>query len=77
MNPPALGVVLARAPTSAGAIEERVVFHLRADQLADLQSEARRQAVAQRRRGGDKRGHQINVSQVIRDALVAAGVIEP
>lgn len=76
MKPPGLTMQTEQSPPQ-GDVEERVVFYLRADQYASLHAEAVRHAVSRRQHGAGKRGQQINISQVIRDALVAAGVIDP
>lgn len=55
----------------------RVVFELRPDQLQALKDEAGRQAAFRARYDLRARAARANITQVIRDALVAAGVIPP
>lgn len=76
MTGPGLTMQAEQKPPQAD-IDQRVVFYLRPMQYAQLLEEAQHHAVARRRNGATGHDARINVSQVIRDALVAAGVIDP
>jgi hypothetical protein len=68
---------LALEQRDSAAVEERIVFSLRTDQARALRDEADRQAHAHRSHTTKRSLTRPNVSQVIRDALVAAGIIPP
>jgi hypothetical protein len=70
VKPPTLDVHTEQRPV--GMV--RVVFYLRADQAAALHEEAVRHGEFKLQYESGK-GRRVNVTQVVRDALVAAGVI--